>query len=384
MENNTINILFYDPSSGFAGSAGALTNLIRHLNRERFNPFLAIKNFGPQFERLKDIEVIKLKNYDEPEKASKISFFFHFIRNILPEAIKIYFVIKKKKISFVHTNTSVMGGMAAIIASRLAGIHCICHFRGTRNLLKREIFCTRWIDRFIVLNTHAFDSFRQIMGDEKVRLVFDGLDFSDFQRIETGLFRKELNLNSVALIGLVSRIVRGKGHKEFILSAKEVLKTRPNTKIVIVGDVKGENDSYYKEVKEFVRKEAMEQNLLFTGWRTDIKNIISDLDVLVFSTTTFPEGLPNTIIEAMALGKSVVATDIPGPKDIVLNGVTGFLVPAGDVKAMTEKIIYLLDNRDIAIQMGEEGRRRTEELFDIRHSVKQIERIYEEIINESN
>lgn len=374
-----IKILYYEPSSGFGGSSGALVSMINHLERAKFCPLLAIKNFGPQFERAKDTETIKLKNTPEPEKLTNLSFLFYSFKTIIPEALKIYFIIKKKGISFVHTNTSIMAGVPAIIAAKLAGIHCICHFRGTRDLLKREKIFARWADRIIVLNKRAFDIFKEDVQEKKIRIIYDGVESGKFKNVESGLFRKALNLNSAPLVGLIGRIIKGKGQKEFILSAKEILRQLPEVKFVIVGDAKGDSDEYYNESRELVKKENLEKSVIFTGWRTDIENILANLDILVFSTTTFPEGLPNIIIEAMFLKKPVVVTNIPGPTEIVIDGVTGFLVNPGDINAMADKIIRLLKNRELASKMGEEGKNRAEKFFNLDEAVKKIEGLYLEV-----
>lgn len=376
MSNKKINILYYEPSSGFGGSSGALVTLIKHLDTAKFKPIFVIKSFGPQFAKLKDVEFIKLSNYSEPEKKSLFVFLSYFIRNIIPEAVRLYYIIIRRKISIIHTNTSILAAIPSIIAAKLSRIHCVCHFRGTRNLLKREKFFARWVDRFIVLNKSAYDYFRHTVDSDKVKLIYDGIDFNEFNPGESGLFRTELNLDSLQTVGLIGRIIPGKGQKEFVLSAKEVLRVRPKTKFLIVGDVKGDTDYYYNEVKEMVKKENLDENIIFTGWRTDIKNILTDLDILVFSTTTFPEGLPNTIIEAMALEKPVVSTNIPGPADITLDGETGFLVPPGDIKAMSDKILYLLEHPEVAREIGKKARERVKKYFDIKIIAEDIGQEY--------
>ncbi len=83
----------------------------------------------------------------------------------------------------------------------------------------------------------------------------------------------------------------------------------------------------------------------------------------------------------MAHGKPVVSTNLPGPSEMIVDGVTGFLVPPQNPSALAEAIVKLLDDQSLARQMGESGKKRAEELFDIKKNVKQIERIYEELLN---
>ena len=379
LNNKTRKILFYEPSSGFGGSANSLSNLVNNLNRQKFSPVVVIKNYGPQFEKINNAEIIKIRNYNYPIENSRLKFIGHFLKDVIPAAIKIYFITKMKKVSLIHINTNIMSGIPAIIASKIARIPCVCHIRETRRLIKRERFFAKWVDKLIILNKDAYNLYRGDVPESKLQIVYDGIDVNSYRVDEfKGLrVRKEFNLDSQPLVGVVGRIVEGKGQKEFVLAAKVVIRVKPEVKFMIVGDAKGGKDGYYKEVEEIVKRENLERNIIFTGWRSDINNIVSSLDIFVF-TSISPEGLPNTILEAMALKKPVIATDVSGPRDIVIDGETGFLVPPGDIKAMAEKIIYLLDNPDVAKKMGEAGRKRAEKYFDIKNTIAKIEKIYEE------
>jgi len=378
--NSCIRILFYESSSGCGGSASALACLINNINRERFYPLAAITNYGSKIKKINNVEIIKLNHYKEPKKLSNFRFLLFFIRYMIPRSIKLYWIIKSKKIALVHINTNINLGILAVIAARLANIPCVCHIRQTRELIKREIFFIKWVAKFIVLNKKAFQMHKEFIPEEKLNIVYDGIGMNEFVSSEVGTFRKEFNFNSLPLIGVIGRIIEGKGQKEFILAAKEVLKTKPEAKFVVVGDARRDSNEYFNEIKELVKKENVHNSIIFTDWRNDIDRVIADLDILVQSTTTFPEGFGLTILEAMALNKPVIATDIPGPSDIVVDGDTGFLVPPSDINAMAEKIIYLISNPAVAKQMGEKGRKRVEELFDIKERVKDIERIYAETL----
>lgn len=384
LRNNKIRILYYEPSSGFGGSTNALAQVINNLDRTKFEPLVIIKNYGPQVNKIKNAEILRLKHYNEPEKKSNLLYVFCFFKNILPEAIKIYFIVKKKKISLVHSNISIMSGIPAIIAAKLARIPCISHFRLTRKLLKREILFAKWLDKLIVLNNGALQLIGNSVNVDKMKIIYDGIESSEFKNIKPGIFRKEFNFDSTSLIGLVGRIVDGKGQREFILCAKEVLKLKPQVKFLIIGEAKGGNEGYYKEIRHLVTKEKLEESIFFTGWRKDIKNIIADLDILIQATTTFPEGFGLTIIEAMALRKPVIATNIPGPSDIVVDCETGYLVPPGDINAMTEKIVYLLENPFEAKKMGEKGSKRAEEHFNIKNTIDRLEDLYIELFKCKN
>jgi len=375
------NILYYEPSLGFGGSTSALASIVNNLNRGFFYPIVIVKNFGSQMQKIKDTEIIKLRNYKEKSKLSNSEYLYYFIKNIIPEVIKLYFIIRRKRISLVHVNTNINMGIPVILAAKLARIPCVCHIRETRKLIQKEKALTKLVNKFIVLNNNALELYKYDISEDKLSIIYDGIDLEEFNNTSTSEFRKEYNLNSNPLIGVVGRIVKGKGQKEFILSAKGVLKFYPHAKFLIVGEAKGGDDSYYKEIQSLVNQENLDKCIIFTGWRNDIKNIISAIDVFVFTSTTYPEGLPNAIIEAMALKKPVVSTNVPGPRDIVIDKETGFLVPTGDIEAMSDRINHLLGDREIYQKMAEAGRKRVEELFDIKKNVRKIEDLYKRVLS---
>jgi len=375
------NILFYEASSGLSGSANALVHIINYLNRKDYNPIAAITNYGAKIGEIRDAKIVKLKHRDEPGHLSNAGFMLFCLKHYIPEIIKIYLLIKKEKINLVHINNNIISGIPAIIASKAAGVSCVSHLRETRRLIRREKYFARFVSKFFALNKKAYQVYKEDIPEDKLNIIYDGIALSDSSSDDRGSFRKELNLDSSVLIGTVGRIVRGKGQREFILAAKKVLKIKPDARFVIVGDSLGEDNRYKGEVEELVKKENLLGQIIFTGWRDDIRNILSDLDILVLPSTTYPEGLPNSIIEAMALRKPVVASNIPGPDEIVLDGQTGFLVKPGDINQLAEKIQILISDPKLANALGTRARIRTEELFDMSEKIKELERIYEGLLS---
>ena len=274
-------ILFYEASSGFGGSASALVNIINHLDRRRFYPVVVIKNYGAQIDKIKNVEIVKLRDYIEADRLSGFNFILYFIKNIIPEVAKLWFIIKTKKISLVHININVIVGIPAIIASKIAGVPCICHIRETRELIKREKFFVKWVNKFLILNKNAYEIHKQDIPHDKLEIIYDGIDLDEFNEVNRGILKKEYNIGSAPVVGVVGRVVEGKGQKEFVLAVKESLKFKPNSKFVIIGDTKSGDSKYYDEVKELTSKEKLTDNVIFTGWRNDIKNIVPDLDILV-------------------------------------------------------------------------------------------------------
>ncbi|MDH4258411.1 MAG: glycosyltransferase, partial [Candidatus Aminicenantes bacterium] len=117
-----------------------------------------------------------------------------------------------------------------------------------------------------------------------------------------------------------------------------------------------------------------------TGYREDIPQIMSCLDIAVLPSTSHLEGLSRVIIEAMASGKPVIATDAGGNPEAVEDGKTGILVPPGEPDRLARAILELARDANKRKRMGEAGRKRAEQLFSIEMNVTRIEKIYEEIL----
>ncbi|MGB9802180.1 MAG: glycosyltransferase [Desulfofundulus sp.] len=127
-------------------------------------------------------------------------------------------------------------------------------------------------------------------------------------------------------------------------------------------------------LEEESRALGLEGRLFFTGERRDIPQILSLMDVFVLPSTT--EGLPLTILEAMAAGKPVIASRVGGLPEVVVDGETGFLVPPGDPQALARALAQLLVNRQKAEEMGQKGKQRVMQHFTVQTMVRKIEEEY--------
>ena len=175
---------------------------------------------------------------------------------------------------------------------------------------------------------------------EKIEVIYNGLDLSEYQEtLKNKSLREELGIvNGTPLVGLIANFnFEIKGHVYFLGAAKKILEKVPDAKFVLVGD--GPLRARYEEV---VRELNIKKDVYFLGKRIDVPAIISNLDVSVLSSTN--EGFSNVIMESMAAGKPVVATNVGGSREMVMDGVTGYLVPPADSQSMANAIIDLLQN----------------------------------------
>ncbi|MFH0926944.1 MAG: glycosyltransferase family 4 protein [bacterium] len=382
-----INVLYYEVTSGYGGSSRCLLSWLKRLDKERYYPIVVVHFNGPAIKEIRELGVKTITIPFKPFVASEVTLLFSYIFlffealvHYIPTIIYIYIIIKKYQINLIHLNTKVNGVVSGIIAAKLSGTPCICHLHDIKAPIKRERILAKWIDCFIVLTDKALKLYEKEYPNKRLELIYNGINVDEYSRIlnnNAGGLKEELDIkNKEKVIGIAGRLVKGKGFSDFIKAAKIVLRDISNVKFLVVGSAPKEGKAFEEYLKKMTRELGLEQEVLFTGWRQDIKETMLVFDVLVQASSTFPEGFGLTCVEAMALKKPVVVTNIPGPSEIVLDGITGFVVPPGKPEALAVAIKRLILDNNLAKKMGESGRKRVEEFFNLDLTIKKIEELY--------
>jgi len=199
----------------------------------------------------------------------------------------------------------------------------------------------------------------QKICSKKIITVYNGIDSNKFAAIQKAdiSIRKELNLDDALLVGVVARINEQKGHTYFLQTAAKVKTEVPTARFLIVGD---------GPLKAQVEKQAKElglREIIFTGYRSDIPEILFELDVVALSSLS--EGLPVVILEAMAMSKVVAAFDVGGVKEVVEDEKTGIIVEVFDVDALATAVIKLLKDEQLRLKMGAAGKIKVDKQFSL-------------------
>lgn len=165
----------------------------------------------------------------------------------------------------------------------------------------------------------------------------------------------------------ISRLIRDKGVLEYMQAAELVKKKYPQVRFLLVGPYDSNPSALKKEeVEGYIDKGIIE----YFGEQANVIPYLEQCNVFVLPS--YREGTPKTVLEAMASQRAVITTDAPGCRETVKNGANGFLVPVKDVGALASKMIYLINNPDVAEKMGSEGRKTAEEKFDVKIVNKKI------------
>jgi glycosyltransferase involved in cell wall biosynthesis len=181
-----------------------------------------------------------------------------------------------------------------------------------------------------------------------------------------GALRYAFDLDATEpVVAMIGRLVREKGYFEFFEAAAKLREEDPGIRFLCIGDtVTSEHDDAKAAILERVEALGLRDAVRFAGLRSDIPELLSLCTV--YCLPSWREGMPRSIIEAMALEKPVVATRIRGCREEVVDGETGFLVPVRDAEALAGALGYLLRHPLVARQFGKAGRQRALRLYDER------------------
>jgi len=315
----------------------------------------------PRQDRRKQIREYGIKYIFIPELVRTISPI-----NDFRALFKIYSFLRKEKFDIVHSHTS-KAGLLGRLGAKLAGIPIIIHtphghvFFGYFGLIKTKLFIfveriSSFIaDKIIALTYGEKKDYKlfKIANKDKIVVINSGVELSKFKELPLNKkqnFKKELGIPENSLIvGTVGRLVPVKGPEFLIDAAKYTISKYPNTFFIFTGN---------GWLKQNLEKKALEigikDNVIFLGWRDDVAEIISIYDVFVLPSLN--EGMGRVLVEAMALGKPIVASSTGGIPDLITHGKNGFLVPPKNPEQLAKYIEILLCNKEKRESMGQEGK----------------------------
>ncbi len=355
------------------GPALHVTHLTRGLNPARFETMLVTGQIGAGEGDMSDL-ANGLNWQIIPELGRAVS----------PTAdaitlIKLFGLIRRYRPHIVHTHTAKAGAVGRV-AARLAGVPVVVHtFHGhtfsgywgrwaSRAVIISEQGLALFADKLIAVSDRVRDDLIQfrIARPEKIVTIPLGLDLAPFaaaSRLSTRL--------DAPVIGVVGRLVPIKNHALFLEAARKLVQDGLPARFRVVGD--GELRAQLE-----AQSSDLGDRITFTGWQRDLPKVYSGLSVVV--NTSLNEGTPVALIEAMAAGVPVVATAVGGVPDVVRQGETGWLVPAGEAEALAEAIKLALQNgKTVTARAQEEVMRR----FSKERLIADIETLYEELLEKN-
>ncbi|MBI4593078.1 MAG: glycosyltransferase [Candidatus Rokubacteria bacterium] len=285
-------------------------------------------------------------------------------------------LISARAVAVVHTHSSIdswLGGLAAksvgrpVVRSRHVAIP----------ILRRRALVYHLADRVLTTGS-AIKAIVERAGvpARKIVSVPAGVDTARFHPGVSGAaVRAELGLApTTKLVGLVANVRGSKGHRYFLEAAQAVLRAEPATRFLIVGDGIG-----FDDVRRRVRDMGLEREVIMTGFRRDIPEVMAALDLLVLPSTR-SEATSQVIPQALAVGTPVVATSVGGIPEIVSDGETGRLVPPADAAALAGAVLELLGDPAAAATLAEAGRQLVQARYTVDAMMATTTRVYAKLL----
>lgn len=368
--NQKKKILHLNNTSSIGGAEQVILNLADFVSPDRYTSYVGVFREGELVSELKKrgIKFLWLKE-------STQVYDFKFLKNITR-------LIRANHIDLIHSHTWGTD-FYAYWASRILKIPMITTVHNRYYIFEKwsrrfsyKVFLSH-IKKIIAVSQDIKNLLQEAvkLSPQKVELIYNGIDTNKFEnRGNLEKIREELKLSEDELIlGNVGNLREVKDHHTLILAFNKISSLFPQAKLLIIGE--GElKPSLLKLCSEL----GLEERVLFLGHREDVPSILNLMDIFVLSSRL--EGCSISILEAMASGKPVIATEVGGNPELILKGKSGFLVPSAEPEKLAEKMVLLLKDENLRREMGEEGKNRVKEKFSLERMAKNYEELYSSIL----
>ena len=358
------------------GTERQLVEMLEKIDKEKFKPMLFCLHKNNNDLIYKSISVenrfLDIDSLKSPRNAIKL--------------LKFAFFLKKNSVNIVHTfflDSALFGVMSA----QLAGIKTIITSRRDLGFLynKRLLWLLKFIniftDRFVVNSISVKNELikKENVDFHLIDIIYNGIDFDRIDQATPVDIKKEFRLGNnsdeVKFVGFVGNFNRKvKRIDLFIKAAAEVHNKYKNVYFMIVGG--GNNE---QELKALANDLGVGDRVVFAGFKSDAVPYMKNFTIGV--NTSESEGFSNTILEYMAAGIPVIATNVSGNAELVEDGVSGILVPPGNSGKIAHAICELLSDENKRRQMGMESKKIVEEKYSWNYKIKEIENYYLNAVN---
>jgi glycosyltransferase involved in cell wall biosynthesis len=361
----TKKVLHLIESSGPGGAETVLIKLVENLDRTKYRSVICLLKDGWLNGQLRD------RGFDTVIVPQP--------KGLNPGWIgRCVSLVRQKKIDLLHAHEFAMNTYGSIV-SRLTGVPIITTVHG--KAYYGEKWRRRAAYRFaakqskMVAVSEDIKNFlidRVGIKEQDLTTVHNGIDLNSYHCAHSGDGKNGAGRGRCgSVIGTVGNLYPVKGQTYLLKALAVVAQSFPEITCLIAG--RGE---LLGTLQAEAAQLGIGDRVNFLGFRQDIPQLLREMDIFVLPSLS--EGLPLSALEAMAAGKPVVATDVGGTREAVLDGQTGFLVPPKDPQALSEKIMHLLKHWDLAKCLGEAGRKRVAKFFSLQTMTKRYEALYDE------
>lgn len=284
----------------------------------------------------------------------------------------LFFKIRKEKPDIIHCNSATTKySFFAVLSARILKIPFIWHNRTLDSAGWKEQLIAKLSTNVVVISDVVARKFGKF--ENKVVKIYNGVDIEVFKPIDVSDFKKELKIDkNKKVIGIISRLDWWKGHKLFLEAAKKISELRKDVLFLIAGE-----GPERENIEKLIRNFGLTSKVILLGFRSDMPRVINLCDVVI-NPSIKPEPFGRVIIESMACGKVVVATNLGGVKEIIDDGIDGFLIEP-DSKIIANLIIKLLLDKNLYEKISLNAVKKVKEKFLLQRQIQGIESLYEKV-----
>ena len=295
---------------------------------------------------------------------------------------KLAALLKRESIQILHLHNST-ALFYGVIAGKIARVPIVVYTEHARDVFPNikvrisDKLLSLFTDKVIVVSDYLKKNLIEYewFNPSKIMTIYNGVDETKFKiESNTGEIRDRLGLSAASkIIGIVARLDPIKNHKSAIKAIRLIVERFSNAVLLIVGDgpLRG-------ELEHFVRQCKLEKHVVFLGTRTDVHQLLSIMDIFILCSTS--EGMPVTLLEAMAAGRPIVATDVGGVSEVIEHGKNGLLIEPNSHELLADAILDLLTNKEKAQRMGLSARNKFESNFTLSAMIKKYEDVYASLL----
>lgn len=395
-----IPVLFLQSQEYFGSDSMIQSLLAGGLDRDRYEVHVACSP-GPAgspsaswqaLSQVPDIRLIPV-NFGPSIFAQTAS---NRLRNIvrgMPAALDIPRLVlyaRRHGIRIVHGTEKPRDALTAVVVARAIGARSVVHLhvKCHDGLSSKQTFALRHADAIVAVSRFVAESvIAKGYSREKVHYIVNGLDSSRWTATaRPAELSSEFGLPADAqVITIASRLFVWKGHAELLRALASIAEAHPLAHLLIVGDddprAHPGKTRFSVELERLANRLGIAERVRFTGFRTDVREILAASDI--YAMPTFEEPCAVAFLEAMAMGKAIVALDSGGTPEMITNGVTGLLSPVGDVDALASNISRLLRSPEERARFGLNAAHAVRTDYTPERMCRDLDRIYGEILGVS-
>jgi len=371
-----INILHILDTTYLSGPGKTVLNSYKYIKPDKYSILIAVLSNGHN----KYVEYLKSQKIPVVEVKERY-FSLHYSLCYFFIIFAIRKIIKKNKIDIVHTH-SYKPDVLGFLSQFGTNSKCISTLHGFIQNTKRSVFAnylSKWISKrnpatIVVSEKMKTDLVNLGIPAKKLKLVHNAIVADHYKNLnqKTELIEQHKLEKESIILGCIGRISPEKGQRFLCQSFLGVIRNYPNTQLIFIGHGP-DYESLTDEYKQY------ENNIKFLGYKQNIRDYISILDIHVLPS--FTEGLPNVILETSIMEVANIATNVGGNSECIRNFETGIIVEVGDESEMTNAIVKMIENENLRKQYAINGRNYILENFAFEKRMLKIEKIYDEIIN---